>query len=510
MEIPLRPNLFAQRIAFCTALTFSFTPILWASAPVPLTITNFTSSGETSVIRWTAETNSFTNVFFTVQRTTNLASSFIELTNVPENSALVYTDSASATGAAFYRIAQSNAFTPLYQPGAFTAYNASNVSGLKTIGYRGAVFDGHYVYFAPYDDGVTYHGRVLRYDTQMDLMSAGSWSAYDAGNTSGLNTTSYEGGVFDGRYIYFGPADSGNVLRLDTKSGFLTSTNWQAFDASNTSGLNTLGYSGAVFDGHYVYFVPFHNGISYHGQVLRYDTQMDFANMASWSAYDAGNTSGLNTVGYEGGVFDGRYIYFAPYSAGTSGKVLRYDTQSAFSNSASWQAFDAGNTSGLNTMGYAGAVFDGRYIYFVPARDNVSYHGRVLRYDTQSAFSTSSSWQAYDAGNTSGLNTKGYIGGVFDGRYIYFAPIRNDTSVSGNVLRYDTQSAFSNSAGWQAIDAGNTSGLNTKGYAGAVFDGRYIYFTPDYNDLGMSGNVLRFDAKLPRAVPATIRGGSNL
>src|SRR5687768_18249667 len=43
-----------------------------------------------------------------------------------------------------------------------------------------------------------------------------------------------------------------------------------------------------------------------------------------------------------------------------------------------------------------------------------SYHGRVLRYDTQGSFSNSSSWIAYDAGSTSGLNTKGYEGAVLD------------------------------------------------------------------------------------------------
>jgi hypothetical protein len=51
--------------------------------------------------------------------------------------------------------------------------------------------------------------------------------------------------------------------------------------------------------------------------------------------------------------------------------------------------------------------------------------------------------------------------------------------------------------------------LNSKGYGGGVFDGRYIYFAPNYNGVGFHGNVLRFDAKLPRAVPATVSGGSS-
>jgi len=77
------------------------------------------------------------------------------------------------------------------------------------------------------------------------------------------------------------------------------------------------------------------------------------------------------------------------------------------------------------------------------------------------------------------------------------------------VLRFDTTGTFTSSGSWSAFDAANTDGLNTTGYAGAVLDGRYIYFAPIHNSAGASGIVLRFDAKLPRAVPATVSGGSN-
>jgi hypothetical protein len=60
------------------------------------------------------------------------------------------------------------------------------------------------------------------------------------------------------------------------------------------------------------------------------------------------------------------------------------------------------------------------------------------------------------------------------------------------------------------VDAGNTSGLTTQGYVGAISDGRYIYFAPYYNGNEISGNVLRFDARLPRGIPPTVSGGSNL
>src|SRR5438093_605442 len=130
-----------------------------------------------------------------------------------------------------------------------------------------------------------------------------------------------------------------------------------------------------------------------------------------------------------------------------------------FNSSNSWSAYDAGNTSGLNSKECCGAVFNNRFIYFVPHFDNTVYHGRVLRYDTQGLFNSSNSWSAYDAGNTNGFNTTGYYGAVFNNRFIYFVPYYDGTNYHGRVLRYDTQATFNSSNSWSAYDAGNTSGL---------------------------------------------------
>ena len=42
------------------------------------------------------------------------------------------------------------------------------------------------------------------------------------------------------------------------------------------------------------------------------------AEPGAWSVYDAGNTGGMNTKGYYGAVFDGRYVYFVPYNDGSA------------------------------------------------------------------------------------------------------------------------------------------------------------------------------------------------
>ena len=484
------------------------------AAPGPA-ITSFSKSGP-AIVRWTAETNAFTNVFFTVQATADLRSNFVDLSpSLPENNALAYTDAVlSAAQTAFYRVTESNAFTPLNQPGAFTAYAATNVNGLSTVGFGGAVFDGRYIYFDPFQNAGGYHGHVLRYDTRGDFTTATNWTAYDAGNTGGYATKGYEGGVFDGRYVYFSPAtapnknvSAGKVLRLDTTGNFIDPTNWAACNVTNINGLASYGFQGAVFDGRYVYFVP-HFNTNWSGVALRYDTHGNFTSTNNWQAFDAGNIGGLTTKGFSGGVFDGRYVYFAPTVNGApDGIVLRYDTQGSFTNATGWQAFDAGNTGGLSAIDFKGALFDGRYVYFIPNIITTT----TLRYDTQNSFTNAASWTAFSTTNVSGLSTLGYDAAVFDGRFIYYVPYHiagNDWH--GRILRYDTQSNFTNLASWAAIDAGNTGGLPSQGYEGAVSDGRYLYFAPYHNTNDYSGIVLRFDARLPRAVPPTVSGGSNL
>jgi hypothetical protein len=124
---------------------------------------------------------------------------------------------------------------------------------------------------------------------------------------------------------------------------------------------------------------------------------------------------------------------------------LRYDTRALFTDAASWSAYDASLTDGLATVAFQGAAHDGRYIYFVPNHDGTDYHGRVLRLDTQGDFKASSSWAGYDASNTGSLATKGYVGGFFDGRHVYFFPTKQHSFV----LRYDSTSDFRSAASWE-------------------------------------------------------------
>ena len=52
-----------------------------------------------------------------------------------------------------------------------------------------------------------------------------------------------------------------------------------------------------MFDGRYVYLVPYYNGTTYHGVVTPFDTQAPngFADAGSWSTFDVATVNGNAT-----------------------------------------------------------------------------------------------------------------------------------------------------------------------------------------------------------------------
>jgi hypothetical protein len=291
-----------------------------------------------------------------------------------------------------------------------------------------------------------------------------------------METVDYDGGVFDGRYIYLSPLST-IPLRYDTKKAFTDPGSWEAFDAGL---MNVKTCVGAVYDGRYVYYVPYgENSI-----VVRYDTTKRFMDKTSWAGFSYPAIS--RKRGYDGGAFDGRYVYFIPFWDPTApkndqfhGVVLRYDTLGDFNAPSSWNARDAGKTDNLKTLGFNGGAFDGRYLYFAPWRENIGPgglsdivpHGRVLRYDTLGA-NGSFSLRYADYGHNGGLgaslpgatflvNTSGgvisaranrvlppgwhHIAGVYDGKKIGLyvdGDLADEETGSGAILTNDVDVAI--------------------------------------------------------------------
>lgn len=342
-----------------------------------------------------------------------------------------------------------------------------------------------------------------------------NWLAYQPNSAEG-----FLGSVFDGeRYLYYVPNKNDNgphgvVWRYDTLAALNSQPSWGSFDPSS-NGLSAAarGFAGGAFDGRYVYFAPSANAAGPSGAVMRYDTTKNMGAVASWELYDPSEGGlGVAAKGFNGAVFDGRYVYFVPdtNASGAHNDVLRYDVTKPFTSVASWQIFDP-KSSASAKKGYAGAIFDGRYVYFIPkgptpALANASgklsvttsaAQGEMLRYDTRAPFATASSWTTFDpSGSGVGTNARGYNGATFDGTFIYLAPYVNNSGPQGEFLRYNTKQSFTAASSWTSFNL-PASGLDAdaKGYIGAAFDGQFVYFSPAFNSKEFHGKFVRYNVK---------------
>lgn len=356
----------------------------------------------------------------------------------------------------------------------------------NTASWFGGAFDGRYVYVvnSAGDNAPT----AIRHDTEA-ATPAGGWSVSPPGN---LNTDAwdYRTAAFDGRYVYLIPSLGSQralltatapivALQFDTQGTFNSTSAWSQFDltaATATPGA-IPGFLGGAFDGRYVYFIP-NNGAAPSGLVMRYDSQASFSAAGSWSTFDTTTVNPL-AAGFEGAAFDGRYLYLVPQYNGSQttgydadGLVTRYDTKASFSAAGSWSTFDA-STVDPHAAGFAGAAFDGRYIYFVPNHGETGFPSIATRYDTQGSFTATASWATFDTGmlHSSGDDPWDFVGATFDGRYVYFAPNGSDT-----LVRYDSQGSFTAVASWETLQSSSQISLPT--CEGAIFDGRYVYLVP--------------------------------
>jgi hypothetical protein len=351
------------------------------------------------------------------------------------------------------------------------------------LGFAGAAFDGRYVYFAPQNNG-SVDGVVARFDTAGEFSAPGAWSTFNTAILSSAEPKGFNGAVFDGRNVYFvpftnGTSSDGLVVRYDTSLAFGAASSWSTFDMTSVSP-HAVGFAGATFDGSYVYFVPNTSGGTPSGLVARFHAGEAFDSPSAWSTFDATSVS-PSAAGFVGAVFDGRFIYFAP---SLFEKVVRYDTRSVFGEPGSWATF-ATTTVDPDALGFAGAAYDGRFVYFVPHGSGI-----VVRYDTAgSGFEALSAWSTFDVMHVN-PRASGFFGAAFDGRYVYFVP-SNDGSLDGLVVRLDTTGSFTETSSWSTFDA-TALDPSALGFAGAVFDDQFVYFVP-----GVSGKVTRFHARSP-------------
>lgn len=261
----------------------------------------------------------------------------------------------------------------------------------------------------------------------------------------------------------------------------------------NTTTVNAeyRGYAGCCFDGNRYMYMVTSAGTGATGFLVRYDTWASHSVVGSYSAIDL-STISANYKGCRGCCFDGRYVYINIYHNGTERGHwwLRYDTLATFST-ANVQVVDLEPISPY-AEGYETLLFDGRYVYGAPLYSDAAggYNDYCIRYDTTQSFVTGS-FETISLNSIVSANILGTAGGCFDGRYVYLCPWR---SASGAIVaRYDTTKSFTTSAGWEWINM-QVVDPNILNIARACFDGRYVYFSPreniSDNDYGM---IFRYD-----------------
>lgn len=358
----------------------------------------------------------------------------------------------------------------------FTTYDAGATDGLPTQGFFGALYTGGHVYFSPQCNNEGRHGMALRYATSGPFQDQGAWQGVNVGAIDGLVTRGYYGCVSDGRHIYYVPRTDGEQMHSRVLRYDSTTAFTEVSSWSAHDAGQPISHQGGAFDGRYVYFAPgYHAEDGRNGQVLRHDTQAPFAAIDGWQRFDAASRIGDRCRCYDGAIYDGWHIYFVPLDGGD---VLRFDVSGDFDDPAAWDAYDPRPLfDGQNSGACVGAIFDGRYLYLTPYA-----HGTVVRYDTSLTFGDDDSWATYEASTTSGLDCRGYDGAAFDGRFIYFIPFwEGEDAARGfhaRLLRYDTLKPFAEPAAWQATDGGQLAPPNPGGFNGGAFDGRFLYMAP--------------------------------
>lgn len=321
---------------------------------------------------------------------------------------------------------------PFPPKGAWTGFSADP-------SFQSLAFDGRYIYLLPDVRASLTVERTLNecIVQRFDPQTTGSTEKFSLTKTFGTATSpmpGFKGGAFDGRYLYLAPASagfesSGRATRYDTQAGFASAAAWTTFDLT-TLWPSAKGFQGGVFDGRYVYFLPYvttpanpTSDMVPGGWLVRLDTTADFQDPKAWESFDL-TTLDPAAVGFWGGTFDGRYVYLSPGWASTSKSIaVRFDTTATFAAASSFATFNLhglGSGSSGRHFSFRGATFDGKYIYFSPSNDGDLF----VRFDSSGDFTAKTAWQSFALFNLTSYSSFGAASGIaFDGRYVYLVSI---------------------------------------------------------------------------------------
>lgn len=361
-------------------------------------------------------------------------------------------------------------------------------------GYVAGPFDGRFIYFLRSSDqdgadaGLT-GSRILRYDTQAAAFDEPkAWTTFDPEVALGT-TGPHVAATLEGKHLVVGAYADNVFLRFDTtqkETDFGFSSSWERYDATELHP-GTTRYSGAVAvaDGGTL----FSNGTGYVPLIHRGES------------FDAG----WESTEYDGGTFPGscgttstglcspKTAFLTPAGSEKIACLARYDVSKTLATG--FDSFDL-TELGDDYAFISGGVMSPQHLYLTQynTRDAAA-PTRVFRRPLEGALDAG--WEGQPTNGKNPL-TRGFIGGVYDGRYIYFSPYPAPTTTV-IFARYDTTLGFNDANAWD-IAAGAAMGIPANRYWGAVFDGQYVYYSA-YVGLGNEpptfARFKAFDTKMP-------------
>jgi hypothetical protein len=390
---------------------------------------------------------------------------------------------------------------PLNAPERWSSWADAGGAG----GFLSGPFDGRYVYFirGRDPDGIPDSGltpsqppaRILRLDTTADFANDAAWSVFDPQNRFPTIGNQFAASL-DGRFLIVASFQTNHFLRFDTANaaGFGTAALWELFDSSAVA-VNANTYGAAADLNGSTYFVP---SFGAH-PILRHSNMEILSSFIDWTARaitDAGAPLGCPWA--RGAACVGNYIYFGPSPVATNGDCfVRFDSTKSITLNTAWEPFQISDLS-PSFHELHGIIATPTHIYLTRATNASGVGGGPFQILRKTATDPMDAGWEVQTSNVRDINATGNVGGVFDGRFIYFSP----SPTNGNTIytRYDTTRPFNDTGAWdsighQAINVPPTS------HQGATFDGQYIYF-PAWNVVGSNkfAAMVRFrayDAKVP-------------
>lgn len=328
----------------------------------------------------------------------------------------------------YYTIRESDTFIRFDTTLQFSAaasweqISGSTIMGEATTSFMIAnpIFDGRYVYYIP-----TGADTTVRFDTTLAFTATASWEICGVSTMTGAagGVSDFAGGTFDGRYVYYIPNYSNTLCRYDTTLSFTATASWGKVSMSTVTGSTDNSTThGTTFDGRYVYVVP------KTGQTAaRFDTvDGTFTSAASWEKISFSSVAGgsMPTNSHLGNACsDGRYVYFAPYACAT---MLRYDNTLPFTETTSFELMMKSTAMGVSPTAtdFMGCAFDGRYVYYCPYSSDT-----FLRFDTTGEWTDTAMWSNISMSTAQGAAALNGWGRdcCYDGKYVYFGGANTDT-----------------------------------------------------------------------------------